>query len=103
MAADVAAAQGCDSFSMTICTLAKKTNLYIPFPYSKGLQDKHGLCTFKHKFVHTPCTFKQKFVHTLCTFKHFQKKILPPTTSFFYNRKIFNVEMFNQYITCIID
>ena len=72
LAADVAAAQGCDSFSMTICTLAKKTNLYIPFPYSKGLQDKHGLCTFKHKFVHTPCTFKQKFVHTLCTFKHFQ-------------------------------
>merc|ERR1712242_433017 len=56
--ADVAAAQGCDSFSMTICTLAKKTNLYIPFPYSKGLQDKHGLCTFKHKFVHTLCTFK---------------------------------------------
>ena len=73
LAADVAAAQGCDSFSMTICTLAKKTNLYIPFPYSKGLQDKQGLCTFKHKFVHTPCTFKQKFVHTLCTFKHFHE------------------------------
>ena len=41
------------------------------FPYSKGLHDKHGLCKFKHRFVHTPCTFKQKFVHTLCTFKHF--------------------------------
>ena len=46
--------------------------MYIPFPYSKGLHNKHGLCTFKHKFVHTPCTFKQEFVHTLCTFKHFQ-------------------------------
>ena len=48
-------------------------NLYIPFPYSKGLHNKHGLCTFKHKFVHTPCMFKQKFVRTLCMFKHFQK------------------------------
>ena len=46
------------------------------FKDSKGLHDKHGLCTFKHKFVHTPCTFKQKFVHTLCTFKHFLKHIL---------------------------
>ena len=47
-------------------------NLYIPFPYSKGLHNKHGLCTFKHTFVHTPCTIKQEFEHTLCTFKHFR-------------------------------
>ena len=40
-------------------------NLYIPFPYSKGLYDKHRLCTFK-----------QKFVHTLSTFKHFLQEIL---------------------------
>ena len=50
-------------------------NLYIPFPYSKGPHNKHGLCTFKRKFVHTPCTFKQEFVRTLCTFKHFHFQI----------------------------
>ena len=48
----------------------------MPSPYSKGVHNKHGLCRFKHKFVHTPCTFKQKFVRScrhpgtyiLCTF-----------------------------------
>ena len=48
-------------------------NLYIPFPYSKGLYNKHRLCTFKHKFVTTLCTFK----HFLPQKGKVQNKTLP--------------------------
>ena len=61
-------------------------NLYIPFPYSKGLHNKHRLCTFKHKFVHTPYTFKYKFVSTLCTFNHFQKYICHVVLEKYFNK-----------------
>ena len=56
---------------MTLRTFKHRNEFVYTFPYSKGLHNKHGLYTFKHKFVLTPCTFKQKFVPTLCTFKHF--------------------------------
>ena len=40
-------------------------------PVFRRTRNKHGLRTFKQRFVDTPCMFRQKFVHTLCTFKHF--------------------------------
>ena len=37
--------------------------VHIFFLYSKGLYNKHGLCTFKQKFVNTLCTFKHFFLY----------------------------------------
>ena len=46
--------------------------MYISFPYSKGLHNKHGLCTFKHNFVHTHvCLSRNLYVHYVCLSKIF--------------------------------